>query len=333
MVETPLIDKETAADRSAIVRLHNKGEFWKPCPGTKGYICCGYQILTPSTGCGMYCKYCILQAYFPYQCQILFENFGDLEKEVHTKLGNRSDVIRFGTGEFGDSLYSEHKTGVAGKIAKLLEPYPNVIVEFKTKSTNIEPLKTIRKPQKVIIGFSLNTPAMIERMESGTASLEQRLDTAVRCIEMGFYVAFHFDPMFIYKNWESEYRDVVRNIFKKISDPSKIAWVSMGGFRTMPALKNLLKQKNDHLNLFSGEMITGMDGKLRYFRPLRTALYTAMAQEFEIHYPEITLYLCMESPEIWQDCGMKKRIPDGLVRYLDKRAQVILGLGHSSTAS
>ena len=66
MVDTPLIDKETAADRSAIVRLHNKGEFWKPCPGTtQGYLCCGYQILTPSTGCGMYCKYCILQAYFP----------------------------------------------------------------------------------------------------------------------------------------------------------------------------------------------------------------------------------------------------------------------------
>ena len=195
MVETPLIDKETAADRKAIVQLQNKGEFWKPCPGTKGYICCGYQILTPSTGCGMYCKYCILQAYFPYQCQVLFQNFDDLEKEVRTKLSNRSEVVRFGTGEFGDSLYSEHKTGVARKIAELLEPYPNVIVEFKTKSTNIEPLKAIRKPQKVIIGFSLNTPAMIERMESGTAPLEQRLETAAKCIEMGFYVAFHFDPM------------------------------------------------------------------------------------------------------------------------------------------
>ena len=172
MVDTPLIDKETAADRSAIVRLHNKGEFWKPCPGTtQGYLCCGYQILTPSTGCGMYCKYCILQAYFPYQCQILFDNFDDLEKEVHSKLSNRSEVVRFGTGEFGDSLYSENKTGVARKIAELLEPYPNVIVEFKTKSTNIEPLKTIRKPEKVIIGFSLNTPTMIERMESGTAPL------------------------------------------------------------------------------------------------------------------------------------------------------------------
>ncbi|HEX3018899.1 MAG TPA: radical SAM protein [Chitinispirillaceae bacterium] len=328
MIEPLLIDKNTASNRSAIVSLHNKGEFWKPCPGTtQGYLCCGYQILTPSTGCGMYCKYCILQAYFPHQCQILFDNFDDLEKEVHTKLNGNSAVIRFGTGEFGDSLYSEHKTGVARKVAALLEPYQNVIVEFKTKSTNIEPLKAIRIPQKIIIGFSLNTPAMIERMENGTASLQQRLDLAVKCIEMGFYVAFHFDPMFIYANWEAEYRNVVKGIFKKIADPSRIAWVSMGGFRTMPSLKTHLKSKNDHLGLFSGEMVAGMDGKLRYFRPLRTALYKAVAEEFELHYPEITLYLCMESPEVWNDAGMKKRIPDGLVKYLDRRAEYMLRHG------
>lgn len=327
MIESPLIDKKNASDRSAIVTLHNKGEFWKPCPGTtQGYLCCGYQILTPSTGCGMYCKYCILQAYFPHQCQIVFENSDDLEKEVHSKLSGKSGVIRFGTGEFGDSLYSEHKTGVARKVAALLEPYQNVIVEFKTKSTNIAPLKDIRKPQQVVIGFSLNTPAMIEKMERGTAPLHQRLELAVQCIEMGFFVAFHFDPMFVYTNWQDEYRKVVRDIFRKISDPSRIAWVSMGGFRTMPALKTLLKQKNEHLDLFSGEMVSGMDGKLRYLRPLRTALYRAMAEEFDAHYPQITLYLCMESPEIWHDSGMHKRIPHGLVKYLDSRAEFILGL-------
>lgn len=327
MIETVPADKNVAANRAEIVSMHNKGEFWKPCPGTtNGYLCCDYQILTPSTGCGMYCKYCILQAYFPHQCQIVYENFNDLESEVQKKLKSQSGVIRFGTGEFGDSLFSEHKTGVAGKIAALLEPYPNVIVEFKTKSTNIEPLKKIANPQKVIIGFSMNTPAMIRKMERGTASLEQRFEMARKCLSMGFYVAFHFDPMFIYDNWEVDYRGVVQEIFKHIENPSKIAWISMGGFRSMPALKSLLKEKNEHLELFSGEMITGVDGKLRYFRPLRVSMYRAMLNEFELHYPDITLYLCMESPEIWESAGMKKRIPDGLPSYLDNRARSLLNL-------
>jgi spore photoproduct lyase len=324
VIEIPQISPDVSSDRSAIVHLNNKGEFWKPCPGTtQGYLCCGYQIITPATGCGMYCRYCILQAYFPHQCQIVYDNFDDLEREVQYKLQSSTGVIRFGTGEFGDSLYLEHITGIARKIAALLEPYPNVIVEFKTKSTNIDLLKEIKRPEKVIIGFSMNTPSMIACMEKNTASLDQRLSTAQKCIDMGFNVAFHFDPMFIYDNCEVEYRAVVKAIFNTIKNPEKIAWCSMGCFRSMPALKMLLKKDNNHLPLFSGEMILGNDGKLRYFRPLRVALYQAMADEFESQCQNTVLYLCMESPEVWKQSGMIKRIPSGLVNYLDSSAKRI----------
>ena len=40
-----------------------KGDFLKPCPGTKDYICCGYQILNIGTNCPLDCSYCILQSY------------------------------------------------------------------------------------------------------------------------------------------------------------------------------------------------------------------------------------------------------------------------------
>ncbi|NLG17898.1 MAG: DNA photolyase [Fibrobacter sp.] len=321
------IPPETANDRSAIIGLENKGEFWKPCPGTtKGYLCCGYQIITPSTGCGMYCRYCILQAYFPYQCQVVFTNFDDLANEIKTRLPQKKGVLRFGTGEFGDSLFSEKQSGAAVKIADLLDPYENVIVEFKTKCADISPIFGVQNPEKVIIGFSMNTPAMISCMEEKTASLDQRLSAAEKCLEMGFKVAFHFDPMFIYDNWEEDYRNVVRAIFRVVKDPEKIAWISMGGFRSMPSLKSVLKNRGDHLSLFSGEMICGEDGKLRYFRPLRVALYRAMLDEFNRHFPQITLYMCMESPEVWEESGMIDKIPGGLVKYLDCRAMRLLGL-------
>ena len=41
-----------------------KGDFLKPCPGTRNYICCGYQILNIATNCPLDCSYCILQSYF-----------------------------------------------------------------------------------------------------------------------------------------------------------------------------------------------------------------------------------------------------------------------------
>lgn len=311
-------------ERSKIEFTEYKGEFWKPCPGTSApYLCCGYQILTPATGCGMYCRYCVLQAYFNNKHQTVYNNFSDLENEVHQKIASRTGVIRFGTGEFGDSLYLDHITSFSTRISTLLDSY-NAVVEFKTKSINIGNLQKIKNPTKVIIGFSLNTSSRIQLLERKTAPLTERIKAAKKCVEMGFYVAFHFDPMFWFDNCLNEYKEVANQIADAIKDHSKIAWVSLGGFRTMPSLKPLLKKGGTHYPLFSGEMINGADGKLRYFRPFRTSLYSSMREEFDRLIPGLTLYLCMESPEIWKQCGLIDRIPFGLISYLDMRAESIL---------
>jgi spore photoproduct lyase len=272
----------------------------------------------------MYCRYCILQVYFEDEKRVVYSNFDDLKKEIDQKLSRWKGIVRFGTGEFTDSLHAEEQTGLSAAIAELLEPYPDVIVEFKTKSAVIEPLEKIRRPGKVIVAFSLNTPRMIELMERNTAPLEERFSAARRCCEMGFNVAFHFDPIFWYDGWEREYGGVVDMIYETVTDVKKIAWCSLGGFRSNPALKNHLKRRHAHLPLFSGEMITGDDGKLRYFRPLRVAMYRVMRNAFYRHQGDAPVYLCMESPEVWRECGMIERIPDGLPAYLDGRAAALL---------
>jgi spore photoproduct lyase len=170
----------------------------------------------------------------------------------------------------------------------------------------------------------MNTPAMIGLHERNTTSLEDRLKAARECCAMGFWVAFHFDPVIYYPEWKQEYPEVVRRISNYVKDPEKIAWWSMGGFRSAPGLKEHLKKLNMHLPLFSAEMIIGEDGKYRYFRPVRVEFYNTLREEIEKHYSSVPLYLCMESPEVWEESGMMQRIPQGLVRYLDDRAEVML---------
>ena len=321
------IPKELVAQRNRIVQTENRGEFWKPCPGTgDDYNCCGYQIITPLTGCGMYCSYCVLQEYHTQNHQVQYTNWDELEREVSEKMTEWEGVVRFGTGEFADSLYLEKKLGLSQKLAKFLKRYKNVLVEFKTKSTNIEPLKNIEDPSKVVIGFSMNTDEMISALEEGTAALDDRLKAASECERMGFWVAFHFDPMVWYPNWEKDYREVVDRIFSTIKNPQKIAWWSLGAFRTMPSLKKTLKKSGRIMPLFSGELVLGTDKKYRYIRSVRTQFFRVMQNQVEKYYPETTLYLCMESPEVWRDCGMQKRIPNGLTAYLDQRAEKMLEL-------
>ena len=318
--------------RREVKTARHRGEFWKPCPGTSDdYLCCGYQILTPMTGCGMYCCYCVLQAYFDNQYQIVFENFGDLEREAHRKMETpeyRDKVVRIGTGEFGDSLFQENNLGLSKRVADVFDRYDNVLVEFKTKSANVKALGKVRNPRKIVVGFSMNTERMVSQLERGTAPVAERLKAARWCVEAGFSVAFHFDPMVWYGAWEEEYRHAVSMIYDFIGDTRKIAWCSMGGFRCMPPLKTGLRRLGMDLPLFAGEMILGADGKLRYPRTLRADFYRAMDSEFRTRQPDAPLYLCMESREVWEECGMFGRInvSGGLSRFLDRRAEIILSL-------
>ena len=90
-----------------------------------------------------------------------------------------------------------------------MQPYSNVLVELKTKSTNIKSLENIREPSKVIIGFSMNTERMISMHEKGTALLNERIEAAARCEEMGFYVSF--SGIITFKN-AAELREVVKQV-------------------------------------------------------------------------------------------------------------------------
>jgi spore photoproduct lyase len=282
----------------------------------------------------MYCCYCVLQVYFDNHYQTIFENFDDLEREVHQKMENcieyKNNVVRIGTGEFADSLYQENKLGLSKKVADIFDRYSNVLVEFKTKSVNISTLSQIKNPQKVVIGFSLNTERMSKRLEVGTAPIAERLKAARRLEEMGFNLAFHFDPIVWYDKWEEEYRHTVSMIYDRIKDTRSIAWCSMGGFRCMPSLKKELRRMSADMPLFAGEMILGADGKMRYPRTMRVDFYRAMYDQFKKHHPDAPLYLCMESREVWEESGMYGRIADygdnSLAKFLDMRAEIILSM-------
>ena len=86
--------------------LSYKGDFLKPCPGTKEYICCGYQILNVATNCPLDCSYCILQSYFLNQPYLRIHV--NLEENLSRILDiidqDPEQIVRVGTGEFADSL-------------------------------------------------------------------------------------------------------------------------------------------------------------------------------------------------------------------------------------
>ncbi|MBW2356486.1 MAG: DNA photolyase [Deltaproteobacteria bacterium] len=253
----------------------NRGAWLRRCPGTRYYTCCNYQILHIGTFCTMDCAYCILQAYFHPPVLQYFLNREAMAAELDSRLA-QPEIGRIGTGEFTDSLIWEPWTDLNPWLVERFAVQRHCILELKTKTVAVDRLLSLDHRRKTIMAWSLNTPRIIASDERRTASLDARLKAAARCVEAGFPVAFHFDPMVLYEGCREEYRRTVERLFEMIP-ADQIVWISLGTFRFMPDLKDLVAARFQRSTIVYGEFVRGLDDKMRYFKPLRIDLYRDVA--------------------------------------------------------
>ena len=301
--------------------LSYKGDFLKPCPGTKEYICCGYQILNVATNCPLDCSYCILQSYFLNQPHLrihvnLEENLSRILEIIDR---DPEQIVRVGTGEFADSLALDPLTRWTDILMQPFSERKNTVLEFKTKTIQIEGLLSSPFRDRIIVSWSLNSPLISATEEKGAATLKQRLEAARQCQDEGFVVSFHFDPLIPHKGWREGYLKTI-DLMDQYLKPNGIIWISMGSLRFMPDLKPIIRKRHPGTSILDGEFITGLDGKIRYFKPIRIELYHFMRQHLEKWHSDLGLYLCMESDEVWRkSMGWSPLNSKGLKGFLDER--------------
>ena len=313
------------AGKQRLFLTQNRGAFIRDCPGTRHYRCCGYKILHIGTFCTLDCSYCILQSYFHPPLLQYFVNHKDLFTALN-RLFSENRICRIGTGEFTDSMIWEPWTDVSQLLIPKFADQCRAVLELKTKTAAIHRLKGLHHNRKTIMAWSVNTPRVIRSEEQRTASLSERLKAAAKCESWGYPLAFHFDPMLIYDGCTTEYTAVVDEIFSHVSRQN-IAWISMGTFRYMPLLKKMIQLRFPKSSIVYGEFIPGLDGKMRYFKPLRIELYREMVSRIREYAPETMLYLCMEDDEVWEkSLGYVPKERGGLPVMLDRSAKKLCGV-------
>ncbi len=123
--------------------------------------------------------------------------------------------------------------------------------------------------------------------------------------------------MIYYESWERDYYEVVRRIFEKIK-PENIDWISLGALRYPPHLDQIIRENHPNSKIVYGELFPGKDGKLRYFKPIRVNMFGKMYRWIKGFAPDVFVYLCMESSEVWEKSfGWTPKNSAGLKRRMD----------------
>ena len=108
---------------------------------------------------------------------------------------NRTKLIRFGTGEFTDSLLFEKDYPIYSELVPFFSRSSNAILEIKTKTTNIECLSGIQDHDNTIVSWSMNSDIIARKEESNTPGIEERIRAAQRVQKEGYKLGFHFDML------------------------------------------------------------------------------------------------------------------------------------------
>lgn len=267
------------------------------CPvASQNTRCCNLQTLDAVENCGFDCSYCSIQSFY-HGDEVRFDR-RFAEKLADIKIDPQW-IYHIGTGQSSDSLMWGNQAGVLDALLALAEKYPNIILELKTKSKNINYLLKSQLPPNLLCTWSLNPQVVIANEENLTASLDERLAAARRIADKGGLVGFHFHPMIRYEGWQKEYAALFRRLIETF-DADEVALVSIGTLTFIkPVIKRLRMRKGFRSRILQMPMVEA-DGKRSYPEAIKREMFTFAYRSLEAWHGRVFFYLCMESPGLWR---------------------------------
>lgn len=286
--------------REILVKPH-KGKFFKQCPGGNvNSACCNYFVLNLGSQCHFNCSYCYLQSFLNTPFMVIYSNIDEASKElVEVSKNMKGHKIRVGTGETIDSLGLDPLTGYTSVLIEAIKDCDNIQLELKTKSDFVDHLLDLNHDGKVTVSWSINPEEVVANEEHGTASLAARLEAAKKCVEKGYSIGLHIDPVIWHPEWEKNYKALVKSV-TECFEPKQVPYISLGALRFQTEQSAMMKERFSRASYVnSGEMFRSKDGKFRYDSKLRSEMFKTIIDEFKSYNRAWKVFLCMEAPETW----------------------------------
>ncbi len=280
--------------RKIVAQIESKSNFG-PCPvASEKTHCCNLWTIDAVEGCAFGCSYCSIQTFYDPKNISVDGNLSNRLKAIKLDPQKRYHI---GSGQSSDSLAFGNKGGVLDAQFEFAQEHPNVIWELKTKSKNIGHFLTTRIPRNVFVSWSINPQTFIDHEEQGTASVDERLESARKLADCGIKVGFHFHPIVHYQGWSEEYPALIERIIEMFL-PNEIAFISLGTLTfTKPVIKTL-RFKGQKSKILQMEM-QDASGKLSYPFETKEKLFQRVWEAFIPWHKKVFFYCCMEDTRLW----------------------------------
>ncbi len=299
-VEGDTVDNVFKSSKEYLALAGKKGGLVKQFRCREGIVGNTEYFISHGNNCSFDCEYCFLQCYFDNAVPTVFVNHDEMLDEIKDVLLAESDKkVVFHAGELCDAMAFDDLTGLSCKLIPLFSEYPNARLELRTKTTTIENLLNIKAADNIVVSWTFSPQVIVDAHENKTPSLEQRIKAAEDVQAAGYNVGICLDPIILCDDWFDHYKAMLEVLFARLNI-GKVKFISLGGFRYLPSLTRVIRERGPQTNLLLGEFVPCVDGKYRYFRPTRAEAYKEIGKVIRELNTDVKISLCMETPEVWK---------------------------------
>ncbi len=262
-------------------------------------VCPNFYLLAHQAGCMFepQCSYCYLRSTFGYlDGPEAYTNLDQMEHEIRNWIARDDlDMFMLNAGTMTDSFSFETTRPMVAWLVEIFREAakgrPHTLL-FVTKGGRrvCQALYEVAPCENVIVSFSVNHPLAAHRLESGAATVEDRLQTAREVKDLGWRLRMRIDPMIL----GYDYSDVARQV--RDLKPER---VTLGTLRADP---DLLRYVHD--GTFD-ELTSQRDVKMMSRYPLESRL-ELYRQAIAALGDVCPIALCEEGPEAWDTLGLDK---------------------------
>ncbi len=176
-----------------------------------------YQLPLVS-GCMGQCEYCYLNTQLGDKPFVrVFANIDDILQQAKKYIEERKpEITIFEGAATSDPIPVELYTNSLRKSIEFFGEDEYARFRFVTKYSDIDSLIDAKHNGHTEIRFSLNTQKVIDTYEHYTASANKRIEAAIKLAKSGYKVGFLIAPVFLYDNWEEDYKDLLISIRNKL---------------------------------------------------------------------------------------------------------------------
>ena len=166
------------------------------------------------TSCPGGCQYCYLATTLGRKPYVrVYVNIDEILDTIsHYIQKNLPAVTSFEAASTSDPVAVEHLTGSLRKTIKFFGQQEHGKLRVVTKFANVDNLLDIEHQKRTKFRFSINSRYVINTFEANTASFKERLEAAEKIGQAGYPLGFIIAPLFFYKSWQEDYRELLENL-------------------------------------------------------------------------------------------------------------------------